>query len=574
MKTYSIFPFYRFACLTCLTFLHVIHVFSQNVEQVIKAKPVTVNGGINLSGTGYAQSGGNSRRDPFSYQMSANLNFNFFGIIDAPFSASMTSENKTFNRPSYGQFGISPSYKWITVHAGWRNMEFSSYTFSGTTFFGGGIELQPETFPLRGKIVYGRFAKKTVQGDTISSYISEPVYNRYGFGAMVSAGPLKNSVDLIIFRAEDEHDDKIVFFDSIPITPQENLTIGISTRQQLGKYFNLAIQYAISAYTDDTRAGVKEFTTFSYLNNLGPFYTPRYSSRHSSVYDLQLNFQADIFTIGLAYKRIDPSYQSMGTLFLNNDTEDIQVNASTSILQKKMSLSGSVGIQRDNLDNRQSTKNSRITGSINSSYQVSQNMSVSMNYSNFNSTAEPTRVLIQDSIKYIQISQNFSVSGNYSMGGETFGHVYNLMYSRQTVNTINSNFTDVERTGTIMNNVTAGYRLNYKPADAGISLSFNLTHYGQDSIVNYNYGPQLSANKSLFDKKLRTSLSYSLQSSQSNTSNDSYVNVFRLTAGYSYKSHHSLSFNTSLMMRSTQPVGKERTKSKELVSTLSYSYSF
>jgi hypothetical protein len=125
-----------------------------------------------------------------------------------------------------------------------------------------------------------------------------------------------------------------------------------------------------------------------------------------------------------------------------------------------------------------------------------------------------------------------------------------------------------------MNNATAGYRLNYKPADAGLSASFNLTHYKMDSLVNYNYGPQLSANKGFFDKKLRTDLSYSLQCSKSGAAKTGFVNVFRITAGYNYNRHHSLSFNTNLMMRSTQPAGKERTKSKELIATLSYNYSF
>ena len=475
-------------------------VLAQNIEQVVKAKPITVTGGINMSGTGYSQFGGNSRRDPFSYQLGANMNFSLFGIVNAPFSATLTSENKTFNRPSYRQIGFSPSYKWITVHAGWRNMDFSQYTLSGTTFCGIGVELQPETFPLRGKMVYGRFAKKTVQGDTISSYISEPIYNRWGYGVMLSAGPLKNSVDLMIFRAEDKHENNIVFADSFPITPQENLTMGISTRQQLGKHFNLALQYAISAYTDDIRADEKQFSSYFYLNSLKPLYTPRLSSRHTSMYDVQLNFQTDIYTVGLRYNRIDPGYQSMGTLFLNNDTEDIQINASTSFLKRKINLSGSLGVQHDNLDSKQSSENRRITGSLNSSYQISQNLNVNVSYSNYNSTTEPTRILILDSIKYVQVSKNFNSGGSYNTGNDKWTNVYNLMYSRQTLNTINKSFTDIERTGTVMNNMNIGYRINYKPLDTGASLSFNMTQNIMDTISNYNYGPQFSTNKGFLIK--------------------------------------------------------------------------
>jgi hypothetical protein len=423
-------------------------------------------------------------------------------------------------------------------------------------------------------MVYGRFAKKTELGDTISSYISEPVYDRWGYGVMLSAGPVKNAVDIMIVRAEDTPQERIVFADSIPITPQENMTMGISTRQQLGERFNFAMQYAISAYTDDMRADGKKFSHYSYLNNLKPFYTPRYSSRLGSVYDAQLNYQTGMFTIGAGYKRIDPGYQSMGTLFLNNDVEDMQLNTSVSLMRQKLNLSGSAGMQRDNLDSRQSTGNRRFIGSFSGNYQVSQNMSVSTSYSNFNSTAEPTRALMQDSIKYVQVSQNLSAGGSYSTAGETWGHVYNMMYSRQTVNTINSSFTAIERTGTVMNTATAGYRLNLKPADAGVSLSVNVTHYMMDTLTNYNYGPQMSVSKGFFDRKLSTSLSYSLQCSQSDAAGNSYVNVLRAVAAYSYNRRHNLAFNTSLMMRSMQPADRERTESRELIATLSYNYSF
>jgi hypothetical protein len=545
---------------------------AQNIEQVLKAKPVTVTGGLNASGTGYTASG-SARRDPFSYQLGANLNFNFFGVIDAPFSFYMTSENKTFNRPSYRQFGASPSYRWITVHAGWRNMEFSPYTLSGATFLGGGVELQPETFPLRGKIVYGRFAKRAVLGDTISSYITEPLYNRWGYGAMLSAGPLKNSVDLIIFRAEDRYDDNLLFVDSIPVTPQENLVLGISTRQQITRYFNLTVQYAVSAYTSDTRAAKRDFSSYTYLNNFGPLYTPRYSSTHSSVLDAQLNFQTDLFSAGVSYRRIEPGFQSMGTLFLNNDAEDIQVNASTTLLNRKISLSGSIGSQRDNLDRRQSTDNRRMTGNFNGSWQIMQNLNVTANYSNFNSTTEPTRVLIEDSIKYAQVSRNLGAGVNYSTSGEVWGHLYNLTYARQTVNTINTEFTAIERSGTQMNNVTAGYRISHKPTDIGVSASFNFSQYKMDSLVNVNFGPQISTSKSFLNKKLRTSLSWSLQCSDSDNSRGA-VNVWRFTAGYSAGKHHSFSFNSNLMRRRSQPSGKERTSSSELMGTLAYNYSF
>src|SRR5690606_41685729 len=55
------------------------------------------------------------------------------------------------------QFGISPSYKWIKLHLGYRNISFSPLVFDGQSFMGTGIELTPKN--LYFGAFYGRLNK-------------------------------------------------------------------------------------------------------------------------------------------------------------------------------------------------------------------------------------------------------------------------------------------------------------------------------------------------------------------------------------------------------------------------------
>jgi hypothetical protein len=106
---------------------------------------IKVSGGINATTMFNTIHGNEQRNDPFAFRLNANLNFDILGI-KAPFSASISDGNKVYNLPSYAFYGLSPSYKWIKLHFGDRNMEFSPYTLSGHNFYGMGMEINPENF--------------------------------------------------------------------------------------------------------------------------------------------------------------------------------------------------------------------------------------------------------------------------------------------------------------------------------------------------------------------------------------------------------------------------------------------
>ncbi len=122
--------FLRQAATIVLVFGIVSFSSAQDLSAVSIKKPLEMSGGINATTTFYNAVGIQPRRDPYFWMFNANLNLKLLGVIDAPFSATLTSQNKEFSQP--GNFtGISPKYKWITVHAGYRSLNFSQFSYSG-----------------------------------------------------------------------------------------------------------------------------------------------------------------------------------------------------------------------------------------------------------------------------------------------------------------------------------------------------------------------------------------------------------------------------------------------------------
>jgi hypothetical protein len=545
--------------------------FAQDLEQLKNANPVTVSGGLSLTNTLYNASG-QSRKDPWSYMLNANVNLNVLGVLDLPFSACVMSQNKTFDQPSFARYGVSPKYKAVTAHVGWRSMQLSTYTLSGVTFLGGGVEVAPENSFVSGKALYGRFSKAVPVGDTLSPTYEQPSYERWGYGAMLTLGTREHNADIIVFKAKDAGGRYDSLMTAMGIAPQENVVVGLNTRHSIGERVSVDLEYAFSALTSDVNQPYENFDTYTYANNWGNFFRPRTSSSYYNAWRTSLGYQSELFSLGLGYNRVDPGYQSLGTLYLTNDFEDIQANGGVNLLDGKLGISGSFGVQRDNLSQLQAASNTRYISSANLTCMPVQQLSLSGSYANFTSNSQPNQLIVDDSIKYAQVTENISTNAAYSFERGDFKHALNGAYSNQAANTINSSFTQLEESVTRMNSATLGYRLSYTPADWGNALSLSFSNLAVDSAVNSSLGLNLSSSKSFFKKQAKSTLAYAFTRSQSGQGGRQ-SNIVRLTVGYSYKKH-SVSFSGSGSFTKSQNSKSGVRHTQEWMANLTYSYSF
>jgi hypothetical protein len=189
---------------------------AQNLESIGKEKPLSVTGGISASQIFYKAYGIESRRDPYSYYLSGNVNFSLYGW-NIPLSFSFSNQNLGYTQP-FNRYSIHPTYKWITGHTGYTSMSFSPYTVNGHIFLGGGIDLAPEG-KWKLSALYGRFLKAVELDTTIAN--SRPAYKRMGYGVKASYGDGGNFADLIVFHAQDEVNSINYIPDSLNVLPEE-----------------------------------------------------------------------------------------------------------------------------------------------------------------------------------------------------------------------------------------------------------------------------------------------------------------------------------------------------------------
>ena len=86
---------------------------AQDLSQIGKGKAIKVNGGLSLSQLYNTAFGGDLSREPYSYYLNGNINFSIYGL-SIPLSFNFSNEQFGYSQP-FNQYGISPTYEWITL---------------------------------------------------------------------------------------------------------------------------------------------------------------------------------------------------------------------------------------------------------------------------------------------------------------------------------------------------------------------------------------------------------------------------------------------------------------------------
>lgn len=507
----------------------------KNIKELPKQDPLSVNGNISASSVFYDAKGIKPRRDPFYWVINANLTFSLFNKVSVPFSATFTQQDKNFTNgldkfsQPFNQFGLSPKYKWLTLHAGYRTLDFSEFTYSGTMFLGGGIEIKPEKSMVSGSAFYGRLVKAVPVGGISGVVVSVPAYNRMGGGAKLRVGTEDNNADVIFFKAKDDK-YSIPFDTSLKITPAENQVVGLKTKQKINKLITFEADFSYSMFTDNLFQEITRIEGFTYVNQI---YAVRPSSSFNKAITAGVNFTPEKFRFGFKYKRIDPDYKTMGAMFLTNDLEEYSLNNNFTLIKNKLNISSSIGLQQNNLDKIQSYTSKRVIGSANVSYNFTDQLNTSVNYSNFSANTIPVRFGISDTIKLVQLTQSGGFVANYSFGKNNLKHNLNFNTNYQE-----SGGNKQQKT----NNLTASisHNLTFVKIGFNASLGVLMNQSTANSIITQSYGPTLSLSKMLFNKKLRLSASGNYQ--MSNANNKNVFNNLVAIGGAAFTVNKHLSF--------------------------------
>lgn len=545
---------------------------AQNLDQIGKAPLVKVNGGISANSVFYE---GSANRDAFTYFLNGNLNFNISGVYNIPLSFSYTNQDFAYSTPfKINRLSIHPSYKWVTTHIGDVAMTFSPYTVNGHQFTGFGVDLAPNQ-PYKTSTFYGRLLKPSEYDPEFPENI--PVYRRMGYGVKGSYDFQNFMLGATFFKAKDDQNSlEVPFPQEINLTPRENIVVSLEADANIMKSLTMHLEVAQSGVTYNSN----ETEESDRSHPIGLLLDTNASTEFYTALNTNLTYAYGSGSLGIAYERIDPEYQTFGAYFFNNDLENITLNASQQLFNSKVSLSVNAGLQRDDLENNKESQSNRIVSAFNIGYQASEKLNIQATYSNFQSYTNIKRtfdlinqtdpLINADTLDFSQVSQNAALNANY---------ILSQSEQKQQSLGVNLNYqTTKDEQGTALDtnlktdfyNGGANYSIAYPTIALSINGAINAAYNqvaGSDALT---YGPTLAVSKQFFEKKLRTGLSSSYNQSLTNGISQGSVLNFRTNANYTLKAKHNFSLNGLALFRNTAG----RDQNQDFTITLGYSYSF
>lgn len=524
---------------------------AQNIEAIKDATPVQVTGGLRVGTQFYNVSGIPQRASPFQFTASGRLNVAVFEEFDIPISFAIGRQRPNLRFPVYRQFGLSPRYKWLTVHAGHRNMKFSRFTLNNHTFLGGGFELDPGKLRVAG--MYGRLRQGTREvEEDIDLFFNKPLYNRYARAGRVGWGSASSHLDLIYFRAEDRDPNIALPDSSLLPRPAENLVLGLEWKQRIGEHFDLRFEGAASGYSRNRNSAEVPQNGYVGAQLLNSLFTSRFATQTGMAMNGGANYQVNGFNVGVEYERIDPGFESMGTYFLNGDWENIRGNLGFGLFKNRLRLQGSLGSQRNNLYGQRAETNRRAIGSVNANLSGGGRWSLGVNYANFSQDQRPTALVVfNDTLRIAATTEN--LGGSWTISGKggagralgTFTATTNFQRTLND-NPLSEGFDDLRTLFSSLN-----YSLQLANKATTISAAVNYSDIDVADRITTGYGGTLGWRQQLADKKVSLSLTNTFNRNLVDGVADGYSNVLRGTLGWKAGKLHSFSLNFSWLERSS-----------------------
>ncbi|MCC6839675.1 MAG: hypothetical protein IT230_05910 [Flavobacteriales bacterium] len=478
---------------------------AQDIGALGQVQPVQFNAGLRAQAGFYNVHGIDPRRRPFFWTISGTPTLSLYGV-ELPFMVLLSDQQRSFQQP-FNQFGLSPRYKWVKLHLGYRDVHFSRFTMAGRRALMAGVELNPGRF--RFGFVYGRFAK-AVQEDTVAvhdpqAYLSAvpvPSYTRLGYAAKVGVGKENRYIDLIFLRAKDDPG-------SIPdpkrtmLAPAENMVLGLASKIDLGKQLIWEVDVAGSGYTRDVHAPVMDEPP-QVANLLGNFFIPRSSSAWLTAVETSLGLKRRRARYKLTYRQVDPGFESMGAYYFQSDVRQLTATAATTLAKNKVSLNLTGGWQRDNLRKQRTSTAQRLIGNISVNYTSGKAFGMLANFSNFGITQQPVRASSQDTAMLRQVSRNLLLQPRLHYVRGNGSHTGTLTANQFALNDLTTGITNTAQlSGLHLEvNYTRGWKQHGTSAGGGPIYRKVDTNAGHTQST----GLQVNAGRQWLKEKLRTGL--------------------------------------------------------------------
>lgn len=500
---------------------------AQDLAQIAKQKPFALSGSLGIGLGTYNVKGIPARQRDFSYIFNGAPTLSLYGV-SFPFSVVVSDQQRSYTQP-FNQYGISPTYKWITVHAGWRSLEFSPFTLAGHNFLGGGVELNPGK--LRLGFVYGRF-NKAIEEDLTQplALAQQPAYKRTGYSAKVGLGTERNHVDVIFLNAKDDVNSLNNPVSTGILTPSENMVLGLSSKFSFLKRFVWDMDVSGSIYTRNLLSDTVKNLKLDKVDFIKNLVTLNSSTQLLTAGQTSLGYNAANYNIKIKYRRVDPDYKSMGAYYFETDVQNYTLEGMVRLLKGQLQVGGSFGLQNDNILKDKSVRSNRKIGSVNVSYNKPA-YGIDLRYTNFGITQDRGLNPIIDQFRVARVNHNLSSVFRYNIISEAISHGFIFVGNLQSLVDLN----DFTKPNTKSNSKTANvsYQLDLPKKAFGINGNMNYTIAEISGGNSVFYGPTIGINQSFLKSKLGLNAAASYQWQRTNQV--ATGNIISLNLNTSYK---------------------------------------
>ncbi|MGV9012787.1 MAG: hypothetical protein ACOH13_09360 [Flavobacteriales bacterium] len=461
---------------------------AQDLSDIKGQKPVQFSGSATLQGGPYLYSGdGDPRNLPWFWNANGNVNVALYGW-QLPFSFSLGSQQRTFTQP-FNRYGVSPYYKWIKLHAGYRSMRFNPYTLSGLQFFGGGLELEPKGF--RFGAFYGRFSKPVAQ-DTLASISPVPAYERTGYGFKIGVGSPRTYVDFSMVHVQDDPNSIPDAVGNARFTPMENIAAGISARVRLLKKLTWQFDAGASALTEDTQLPVAldlevpKFTT--------GFFTSRLGTKALFAGNTGLAWSGKNLGMKVNARQVDPGYRSLAAVYQQTDVRAITLEPTVRIKKNVWRLSGSIGWQEDNVRKQKAVASVRTIGSASVSWNPTRMYGLDASYGNYGIQQQAGLQVLNDTFRVAVANRSINLSQRFIRANNIRVWTATLTTGLQQLQDLNpfGSFTSSENQ-VLYGNLFVGRTRNRDnfSVNGGLNYSSNSTSIGTSVLIGPTVGTSL-----------------------------------------------------------------------------------
>ena len=333
----------------------VVPAVAQDVVQAIN-HPVQFGGQMVTTGQLYDASGIAARWPGASYSIELTPQLTLLNDVSAGLDLLVSSQGNEV-RQSLNQFGLNPSWHWITLHLGDFSDDYTENTLQGTRVRGVGLDLKPGWF--RFSVQSGQTQRAVFAGSGGATYA------QHLYAGMIGVGHQESSfLNFTVLKAKDDPNSltpavtDTVLLDTIPVAlrpqaqtrPQENLVVGLSGQLSLlESRLVLKGEGDGSVLTSDLSSPLANPGAVRLGRLISDFMPLRLSTSGDFAYKVDGSYSFGTAALRAGYQYVGAGYASLGLAYVINDREAYTVGGNVGLFQNHLLLTGQVQHQNDNL---------------------------------------------------------------------------------------------------------------------------------------------------------------------------------------------------------------------------------